>query len=119
MMLRTLVLVACLSASTAALAQSDAEVCATLAPKVRQLATDAAAFMATALDALPEDLERADPSPETERAAYEMGMSFPEPIAGPVGEYAAALIRLRIPLAAYVEEIERAADATEACAALR
>lgn len=96
---------------------NDRVICASVASALRDLSASARSFSASAIGALPDDLEAAAPSPDLERAAYlSASAAVPASAAEPVGDYAAALIRLRAPLEDYQRKLEAALASAEACA---
>ena len=94
----------------------DRAVCASFAVALRGLADAAEDFSSITANALPDYLAASPPSLETERAAYLSAASAVPGAAGPMGEYAAALIRLRGPLDDYRQKLSDALVAAEACA---
>ncbi len=99
-------------------AQSDAAICASFAPILRQLSVDADQLQERAVAALPDYLELLDPSsPATVVAAHEMAKGLPPAVADQMAEFAVATIRLRAPLVEYNKIVAEALAAAERCAA--
>lgn len=98
-------------------AESDAEVCAVLAERMRPLVMDALALQNAAVAALPTGWEQAEPTPSVEGEVRDLAASsLPASVAGPLGDWMLETIRLRGPMTEYNQKSAQALVALEACA---
>lgn len=101
-------------------AQSDAEVCASLLPRIRDLATQSQAFSnegGAMKTVLPNNLRTAERTAEAEQQARDAATALPGAISSQMGELGAAVIRLQGPLEDYNRRVLEVLGATELCAA--
>jgi hypothetical protein len=117
-MFKGLIVLACCLVPTVAMAQSEAEKCAQIAPLMRALADESQALLTKAGGVLPSEIKNADPTPETQEAARAeaAGLLEGEPGAA-FGEFGASTVQLLGPLTDYAQKTAVAAGLLEACAA--
>jgi hypothetical protein len=116
-MLKGLIVVVCCLMPTMALAQTEAEKCAQIAPLMRALANESQALLAKAGGVLPSEIKNAEPTPETQEAARAEAGGLLEGKPGEAfGEFGASTVRLLDPLTDYAQKTALAAGLLEACA---
>ena len=117
-MFKGLIVIACFMVPTMAIAQTEAEKCAQIAPLMRGLANESQALLEKAGGVLPSEIKNAEPTPETQEAARAQAAGLLQGKPGAAfGEFGASTVRLLDPLADYAQKTALAAGLLESCAA--